>query len=149
MQLVVSGGLPAPSFLQGCTEHGRARLRAWKLNQFPSHEQGQKASWLADVPSSTLFPLGFICALLQDAGWKSCKPAGRGADYSHFLSLLTLCSRFSFLNPQPSISFVVLFGGDGSLAAGWCLLQGVLSHSRPTQMSPGYPCMDQLCFWVQ
>lgn len=79
-------------------------------------------------------------------GWESCRPAGTGDDYSHFLPWLTPRSRFHFLNPHPSIFLVVFFGGKGSFAEGWCLLQGALSCSgRPTWVPAGCPCTEPLC----
>lgn len=127
----------APSLLQGWSEHGRARLGSTEAHRVPVPIPGtgiaRKPPGCPTRFPARDFPLGFTCSWLWAPGWESGRPAGTGDDYSHFPALLTPRSRFRFLNPHPSIFFVVFFGGEGSLAEGWCLLQGPLSRSgRPT-----------------
>lgn len=144
----------APSLPQGWSEHGRARLGSTEAHRVPVPIPGtgiaRKPPGCPTRFPARDFPLGFTCSWLWAPGWESGRPAGTGDDYSHFPALLTPRSRFRFLNPHPSIFFVVFFGGEGSLAKGWCLLQGPLSCSgRPTWVPAACPmCGAALCFWV-
>lgn len=115
MQLMESC-FPASSLPQGWSEQRSARLGCMEGHQVPVPIQGTvQFSCLMHLLAHDFPPFGFICAMLQDLGWESCRPTGTGDDYSHFLSLLTPRSCFHFLNPHPSIFFVaffvVFFGG--------------------------------------
>lgn len=112
------------SLPQGLSEDGSARIgsreahwvllpgagMAWRPLGCPTRSPAR------DFPLGLYVPCMWICS-------------GTGDDDSHFLALLTQRSRFHFLNPCPCIFFVVSSGGEGSVAGGWCLLQGALSRS--------------------